>query len=775
MSDSSSKRPQKTSRSKNTTKAAAKEQSTFSKNRSKTPSSEITPQKIMNAFEGSIEPVSPTMTYRLCALLVSIVMVLLPLIYVGIIGLVAWGVYFYAVNSVGMFSAVDSSSSTRNRGRGMIVLVLLYVAPIVIGIILVLFMLKPLFSRPSESSAWRSLKREKEPLLFRFVDHLCDIVGAPRPVQINLDVQVNASAGFRRGWLSMLSSDLVLTIGMPLVAGLSLRQFAGVLAHEFGHFSQGAGMRLSFIIRSINMWFLRVVYERDEWDDRLEHLSESLDLRISWILYLARFFVWFTRKILWALMMVGHLVSGFLMRQMEFDADRYEARLAGSQCFATTSKRLTLLGVANQGALADLGQFYAEGRLVDNLPALININLNKLPSQVVQKVKEAVKEEKTGWFDTHPATHERIASAKNEETEGVFRLKAPASVLFSNFSREAKFVTRDFYVSIFGTNIKREDLHSVDDLLIRQEEEQKSHQAVQRYYQGPIYANRPLLISEAAVQIPEDANRCAQELKKYRESILKYRLKYKKYVNDFRELESKSVSANLASIALRANVKLGGEDPFLNTLTSFDKIDQTKDIIKRKKGELRIELEKYESFIVKRLERALQLFLVPKVKAQVPNSSEWETDLRNLLLTLQTTNSQIVPLWELHMNSTALRVLMHFFEKKRTDETYCEVVMSQMEKIETLLNTIQGRFKRYVYPFEHSQSEISIAEFALPRTPESNNPGDLLSASESLFENLISLNHRVLGKLCLLAEQVEKLIGLEPLPDYEDEESEPDE
>ena len=55
---------------------------------------------------------------------------------------------------------------------------------------------------------------------------------------------------------------MVLLIGLPLAAGLSLRQFAGVLAHEFGHFSQGFGMRLTYVIRSINIWFMRVVYER---------------------------------------------------------------------------------------------------------------------------------------------------------------------------------------------------------------------------------------------------------------------------------------------------------------------------------------------------------------------------------------------------------------------------------------------------------------------------------------------------------------------------------
>jgi hypothetical protein len=37
----------------------------------------------------------------------------------------------------------------------------------------------------------------------------------------------------------MPSRELVLTIDLPLVAGLTLKQFTGVLAHEFGHFSRG--------------------------------------------------------------------------------------------------------------------------------------------------------------------------------------------------------------------------------------------------------------------------------------------------------------------------------------------------------------------------------------------------------------------------------------------------------------------------------------------------------------------------------------------------------
>jgi len=35
----------------------------------------------------------------------------------------------------------------------------------------------------------------------------------------------------------------------------------------------------------------------------------------------------------------------------------------------------------------------------------------------------------------------------------------------------------------------------------------------------------------------------------------------------------------------------------------------------------------------------------------------------------------------------------------------------------------------------------------------------------------MALNHRVLGRLCLLAEEIETLLGFEALPEFEDETS----
>jgi Zn-dependent protease with chaperone function len=44
---------------------------------------------------------------------------------------------------------------------------------------------------------------------------------------------------------------------------LKAQELSEVLAHEFGHFSQGFGMRATYLIRSVNFWFTKVVYHRD--------------------------------------------------------------------------------------------------------------------------------------------------------------------------------------------------------------------------------------------------------------------------------------------------------------------------------------------------------------------------------------------------------------------------------------------------------------------------------------------------------------------------------
>src|SRR5689334_17659505 len=80
---------------------------------------------ITEYFNGAIEPIKPSPLYQLGLLVVAVVIVLLPVAYLGLIALVCYLVYLHAVGDTAILT------STRSVGRGYIVLLAIYLAPII--------------------------------------------------------------------------------------------------------------------------------------------------------------------------------------------------------------------------------------------------------------------------------------------------------------------------------------------------------------------------------------------------------------------------------------------------------------------------------------------------------------------------------------------------------------------------------------------------------------------------------------------------------------------
>jgi Zn-dependent protease with chaperone function len=406
----------------------------------------ISAEDILAAFAGPIQKPRISIFYQLGLTLVAFMMVLLPLVYLALVGAAAYGVYYYATHFYGILFVEGGGA------RGVVVKLLLYVTPLFAGGVLVFFMIKPLLAGRAPRAQPLALNPEIEPTLFAFINLLCETVGAPKPRRIDIDCRLNASAGFRRGFASMFGHDLVLTIGLPLVAGMNLREFAGVIAHEFGHFTQGLAMRLSYVIIRINMWFARVAYERDAWDLRLEvWAAESEDGRLAILFLAAKFAVWCSRLVLKILMFIGLAVSCFLDRQMEYDADRYMIKVSGSEGLEAVMRRLAVLGAALGAAYDDMGQKWESfRRLPDNFPAYLTHHLQQVPPAQRQEAEDTMGLGRTGLFDTHPANGDRIRRARQAEDPGIFQLDLPASILFSNFEAVSKQVTLLHYTEDLG-------------------------------------------------------------------------------------------------------------------------------------------------------------------------------------------------------------------------------------------------------------------------------------------------------------------------------------
>lgn len=707
--------------------------------------------RVLGGFQGEIPRVWTSPLYKLAILATALIMVVLPLIYLGIIGLVCVAVWWHLTHSHVILQSV--------RGKAMLMALVIYCAPLVIGVIVIAFMFKPLLARPANEGRRRSVTPTSDPLLFEFVSHICALVGAPQPRRIDIDCQINASAGFRRGWLSLITGrDLVLTIGMPLVAGLSLRQFAGVLAHEFGHFSQGAGMRLSYVVRSINMWFMRVVYQRDEWDDWLANIGSELDWRIGWIFLVAQGSVWLTRRILWCLMYVGHVVAGFMMRQMEFDADKYETRLGGSESFAQTARQLRLLGLAWHGAEVDLASYHREGRLADNLPKLMLANLQQIPQNARDLVTKSIAETKTGMFDSHPSDQDRIDAARREQAAGIFESTLPASVLFGNFDAASKGVTWDYYCAGLGSIIDPKSLYPTEALIARTDSLQSASKARDRFFAGGFTVLRPLRLPIIELGRTQHASIWQEELAASRKEMETLAAVYREAIQALDQADTRLIQSRQAKTVLSTGVRLLA-DRFEQEFDSSADATKKRDAAQTELARLGNRLEAFEVAAGLRLRANLMLLFDPDVARRIEGSATLLADCRRLLPLVSQMSSLHNSLLELRNCEATLSALLGHIQGNERSHELVNEVLDYTKRVRTQAADLRNQFERVDYPFDHAQGSLSVASYLLPIVPPAEEIGAVFEAGDQVLNKFMELWAKAISRLCQIAEAVETSLG----------------
>jgi Zn-dependent protease with chaperone function len=194
----------------------------------------------------------------------------------------------------------------------------------------------------------------------------------------------------------------------------------------------------------------------EEWS------MEAEDWRVMLVAACARMAVGISRLFLKLLMFLGHGVSCFLLRQMEYDADSYQIKIAGSPALESTMQRLAILGAAMGKAYKEMRTGWNLNRkLPDNFPAYLAFHESTLPQTLQQKIHDTLGLSQTGIFDTHPSDGDRIRRARLAGDPGVFHLELPASVLFTHFDIVARQVTHLHYSDDLGLRIDNSNLRAV--------------------------------------------------------------------------------------------------------------------------------------------------------------------------------------------------------------------------------------------------------------------------------------------------------------------------
>ena len=721
--------------------------------------------KILHGLEGQIDDVELTGDYRFGMFLVACVMIAMVMIYLLMIvgaGLfIAWYVKF----------GLDALRNADPSG-GAIFLFLLYFVPLIVAALTFFALIRPLFGRFDRDERIRTLTRQSDPLLYAFVERVAVAVGAPMPSRIDVDTDVNASARFQAGLFNPSRNDLVLTLGLSLIVGLNTRQFAGVLAHELGHFTQQSSIRLTALVMGISMWFSQAA-DSEYWDYKLSRLAHAMGGKLFLLVHLIRWAMKIPQWILRGLLMLAYLVCGYMFRQREFDADRFETRVGGSACFESTTRRLEVLGVAYQGAIDDLQYGHGEGRLGDNLPLLVLSNAKQLPKKVHKALRKRVDESKTGLFDSHPCPRERIENAWQEQSQGIYQIEFPAHLLFSNFLGLARNATWDFYRGIFGPKFKQSDMHPIGDLLERIEQEEQSYKTLRRYFQGTFTVLRPIRLRGSSVNEPADVKETVTALKSSRQTVIATAEAHRAVMKRYDQEDTHVLEATQARALFRAGFRVRKKDfsvPMRN-------VDQANDVrlqaLARMNGACR-ELVQYEEAFSIRLWTALQLMHVPKVANRLEDSRKLHEECHQLVDALAFLNGKSEDLLQMRNTHAALRSLFIQLRGHERDQDLIREILRETKDVFERLAQLRQSLAMVMYPFDHAKGRITMADYALEEMPDRENPFHIYEAAEQLGIAMSAFYPRLAGRLAIMAEKVESLIGLPALAEPPEEQDDGD-
>jgi Zn-dependent protease with chaperone function len=421
-------------------------------------------------------PISgPSWVYRLALIGVLCALTALPVAYVGFIAVIGWLVWWHLTTNTWL-------------AYGLVGLVWLYLAPVAAGATAVLFLLKPLVPLRLERDPI-TVSRGHEPRLFAAIDGVCAVLGVPVPAVVHVDCSVNAAV--RARWRFGSPQDYVLTLGLPLVAGLSTRQLVGVIAHEVAHGDQRTALRLLGIVHHLDVWFARVIHSRARWDARLEDRDSSAVNLLAWL------GVWVSERAVTALMTASRAISGYARRQMEHGADLAQCGVVGRDTVVATLARARALDVATGGALEEIQKHLRDNMVPANLPRLV---LERADRPGTTEQSPAQSAPPASLFDTHPADGIR-GQALPETAGALIGGEQPAETLFSDFAGLCTKATRHHLELMIGASRGALTVVPHGELEAARERRHTRENAFAEFFEGCSSIWRPIRVRRPATGV----------------------------------------------------------------------------------------------------------------------------------------------------------------------------------------------------------------------------------------------------------------------------------
>jgi Zn-dependent protease with chaperone function len=382
-----------------------------------------------------------------------------------------------------------------------------------VGVMVFIFLIKFLFAVSKyDRSGIIEITEQEQPRLFGFIRKLTEETQTQFPKKIYVSPDVNACVFYDSSFWSMFFPvKKNLQIGLGLVNSLNISEFKGVMAHEFGHFSQRS-MKLGSFVYNVNKIIHNMLFENKSYGEFLQSWAN-----VDGIFAL---FASITAGIAQAIQSILREMYGFinkkymsLSREMEFHADAVAASVSGSNSLSSALRRIEIGGSGYDITLQKCDDFFKQKKISANIyphqtAVLLQLaTTHKLPLQnglplVSEEFMNSTNFSRVNFKDqwaSHPATEDRVKHL-NDLAVPAEELHESAWVLFDNKEKLQEQLTQKIYEHIE----KPQDIVAITDNDFNTKLETDIKQGtLPEEYKG-FYNNRQIAIIEDFVIVPSN-------------------------------------------------------------------------------------------------------------------------------------------------------------------------------------------------------------------------------------------------------------------------------
>lgn len=359
------------------------------------------------------------------------------------------------------------------------------------------FMVKFMFTgSKTADSHLTEIDIEQEPELKKMIETLVSDVGTKFPKKIFLSAEVNASVFYDSSfWSMILPVRKNLHIGLGLVNSTTVSELKGILAHEFGHFSQKS-MKVGSYVYNVNKIIHNILYDNNDYNKAMDSWASKSGYFVI-VIWLATYFNKMVQFILQLVYKIVNLNYLGLSREMEFHADAIAAHIVGSKPMIGSMLRMDLASQSYETVMNYYNEHFSNSivtknvfpqqlfalnyiaetskiSIIENLP-----NITEAHSERFNKSKLVIKNQ----WDSHPSTQERIAAFKALNIPETNPDNRPATVLFRNITATQELITEKLFAGIPYSSPKvHEGLEPFSAHLIGKYESSKFPDIFNSYY-----------------------------------------------------------------------------------------------------------------------------------------------------------------------------------------------------------------------------------------------------------------------------------------------------